>query len=141
MSVDAFTDLDGKGRQKVVAIDLDGTLAHYDHWRGPEHIGVPVTEAIAICHLLHKAGVKVIVYTCRTNKTMNEISGINTAKMVADIEKWLHYWGLGYIQLNTDDGKPFAHAYIDDRAVYFKRNGGELVETISDLERMLGVDL
>jgi len=141
MSIDAFTDLDGPERQKTVAIDLDGTLAHYDHWRGPEHIGAPVTEAMTICRLLHKAGIKVIVYTCRTNRTMNEISGINTAKMVRDIGAWLHEWDLGFIHVSENEGKPFASAYIDDRAVYFKRNGGELVETISDLERMLGVDL
>jgi len=141
MSVDVFTDLGGKGRQQIVAIDLDGTLAHYDHWRGPEHIGAPVTEAMTICHLLHKAGIKVVVYTCRTNRTMNEISGVNTARMIRDIEAWLHEWDLGFIHVSEDEGKPFAHAYIDDRAVYFKRNGGDLLETISNLERMLGVDL
>ncbi len=38
MSVDAFTDLDNVEHQKIVAIDLDGTLAHYDGWKGPQHI-------------------------------------------------------------------------------------------------------
>jgi len=30
------------GRGGWVGVDLDGTLAHYDRWRGPNHIGVPV---------------------------------------------------------------------------------------------------
>ena len=25
-----------------IGVDLDGTLAHYDKWRGVEHIGKPV---------------------------------------------------------------------------------------------------
>lgn len=25
-----------------IGVDLDGTLAHYDHWRGEEHIGPPI---------------------------------------------------------------------------------------------------
>lgn len=25
-----------------IGVDLDGTLAHYDKWRGPTHIGPPV---------------------------------------------------------------------------------------------------
>jgi hypothetical protein len=25
-----------------IGVDLDGTLAHYDRWRGPEHVGAPV---------------------------------------------------------------------------------------------------
>ena len=26
----------------IIGVDLDGTLAHYDRWRGPNHIGAPV---------------------------------------------------------------------------------------------------
>ena len=140
MNINSFTDLDDD-HEIIVAIDLDGTLAHYDGWKGPENIGNPVTDAVTICRLLHNAGVKVIVHTCRTNKTMNEISGINTGKMIRDIGAWLHEWDLGFIHVNEDEGKPFAHAYLDDRGVYFKRNGGELIPTITDLENMLEIDL
>ena len=37
-----------KGR-KWIAVDLDGTLAIYDKWRGRDHIGEPVPEIIRIC--------------------------------------------------------------------------------------------
>ena len=26
----------------IIGVDLDGTLAHYDRWRGPDHIGAPM---------------------------------------------------------------------------------------------------
>src|SRR4051794_38194016 len=29
-----------------IGVDLDGTLARYDGWRGPEHIGDPVPEMV-----------------------------------------------------------------------------------------------
>ena len=143
MSVDKFSDLDNQA-QKIVAIDLDGTLAHYDGWKGAEHIGTPVTDAVMICNLLHRAGVKVIVYTCRTNKTMNRISGIDTGRMVRDIGAWLHEWGLGYIHVNEDEGKPFAHAYIGDRQLYFEKNGltaNAMIGLLSQLEGLLEMTL
>ena len=27
-----------------IAVDLDGTLAYYDVWRGEEHIGSPISD-------------------------------------------------------------------------------------------------
>lgn len=30
------------GRGGWIGVDLDGTLAHYDRWRGPDHVGTPV---------------------------------------------------------------------------------------------------
>ncbi len=27
-----------------IGVDLDGTLAHYTGWKGPEHIGEPIEE-------------------------------------------------------------------------------------------------
>lgn len=29
------------------AVDLDGTLAHYDHWRGNDHVGEPIPRMLA----------------------------------------------------------------------------------------------
>lgn len=30
------------GSSGWIGVDLDGTLAHYDSWRGVDHIGAPV---------------------------------------------------------------------------------------------------
>lgn len=29
-----------------IGVDLDGTLAHYDHWRGETHIGPPIAPMV-----------------------------------------------------------------------------------------------
>lgn len=29
-----------------IGVDLDGTLAHYDKWIGPEHIGEPIAPMV-----------------------------------------------------------------------------------------------
>jgi hypothetical protein len=48
-----------------IGVDLDGTLAHYDTWRGPLHIGdpIPVMQQRVINWL--KSGVEVRVFTAR----------------------------------------------------------------------------
>ena len=126
MSINSKTDLD-KLYQKTVCIDLDGTLAEYHGWKGWEHIGKPITEAVELVRMLHDDGVRIIVFTCRMNKTMNKISGIDTVKMEDQILMWLIDQELSFCEVSSDEGKPFAHAYVDDRAVPFPLNGvGEM---------------
>lgn len=114
-----FTDLDKVTTQKIVAIDLDGTLAEYDGWVGPEYIGKPTLNGIAMCHALRTRGYKVIVYTCRNNITMNDKYKINTYKVRDTIRAWLDMHGLDFVTLSLDYGKPFAHVYLDDRGARF----------------------
>lgn len=46
-------------------VDLDGTLAHYDHWRGPTHIGEPVPKIVARVKQWLAAGEEVRIVTAR----------------------------------------------------------------------------
>lgn len=46
-------------------VDLDGTLAVYDRWRGPEHIGAPVPAMLARVKLWLYEGREVRVFTAR----------------------------------------------------------------------------
>lgn len=40
------TDTHGEIGQGWIGVDLDGTLAHYDTWRGAQHIGAPVPKMV-----------------------------------------------------------------------------------------------
>jgi hypothetical protein len=132
-----FTDLDKITTQKIVAIDLDGTLARYDGWIGPEHIGEPIQAGRAICVALHGRGIKVIVYTCRTNATMNDKYNINTFKVRDTIREWLDKNGLGFVELSIDYGKPFAHVYLDDRGVRFNSDLKDFNKMLQNVLRCL----
>lgn len=48
-----------------IGVDLDGTLAHYDGFAGPEHIGEPVVEMVERVQRWLEAGLDVRIFTAR----------------------------------------------------------------------------
>lgn len=48
-----------------IGVDLDGTLAHYDHWRGVEHIGEPIAPMLARVKRWLDEGKDVRIFTAR----------------------------------------------------------------------------
>ena len=136
LTKDPMTDLD-EGEQKIVAWDLDGVLAHYSGWKGPDVIGSPINEIQMICHWLKKRGVKLILYTCRINKTLNREYGVDTRKMVLRIRDWLRDSGLGFVEISEDEGKPFAHIYIDDHVLLYRHGETKSKDLVIQIEKML----
>lgn len=98
---------------KTVAIDLDGTLARYDGWKGIEHIGEPLLGARKLCQAIRDAGYRICVFTTRFNTEGTR--DITRAKQV--VVDWLTLHQIPYDDLWDQVGKPMAVAYIDDRAL------------------------
>lgn len=48
-----------------IGVDLDGTLAHYDGWKGPFHIGAPVEPMLARVRVWLAHGQEVRIFTAR----------------------------------------------------------------------------
>lgn len=48
-----------------IGVDLDGTLAHYDHWRGIDHIGEPVLPMLERVAAWLAEGREVRIFTAR----------------------------------------------------------------------------
>jgi len=48
-----------------VGVDLDGTLAVYDHWRGPTHIGAPIPKMLERVKGWLAEGKDVRIFTAR----------------------------------------------------------------------------
>lgn len=48
-----------------IGVDLDGTLAHYDRWRGIDHIGEPITAMVRRVQEWLDKGQAVKVFTAR----------------------------------------------------------------------------
>lgn len=101
-----------------IACDLDGTLAHYDHWRGIEHIGEPVAPVLAAVKAALARGWDVSIFTAR-------VSGRDAEEAAAPIRAWcLEHIG---VELPITATK-FGHftEFWDDRAVGLTRNTGKL---------------
>lgn len=48
-----------------IGVDLDGTLAEYDHWRGAAHIGAPVPAMLERVKRWIAEGYEVRIFTAR----------------------------------------------------------------------------
>ena len=48
-----------------IGVDLDGTLAHYDGWKGTDHIGAPVPRMVERVHQWLSEGYEVRIMTAR----------------------------------------------------------------------------
>ncbi|RRJ84611.1 hypothetical protein [Aestuariirhabdus litorea] len=97
-----------------IGVDLDGTLAHYDRWRGPDHIGKPVEPMMARVREWLRQGEDVRIFTARAS----------VPEYIPPVKQWLLEQGLG--DLIVTNQKDFGMVQLwDDRCVQVKRNRGE----------------
>ena len=100
-----------------VGIDLDGTLAVYDGWKGIEHIGEPIPAMVEYVQELVNAGVDVRIFTARCQE------GWEAMALVA---KWC-FDNIGYV-LPITATKDFGMVFlVDDRAVAVEKNTGRFM--------------
>lgn len=67
-----------------IGVDLDGTLAHYDGWKGPEHIGEPVPAMVERVKKWLEEGQAVKIFTARVAEQDQE----KLTVVIACIEQW-----------------------------------------------------
>lgn len=101
----------GKG---WVGVDFDGTLAHYDHYRGDEHTGAPIEPMVRRVRQMLMDGHDVRLFTAR--------------KPHPALRKWMREH-LGKILPITSVKDPGMQLLIDDRAIGVERNTGKLDNT------------
>lgn len=101
-----------------VGIDLDGTLAVYDHWRGTGHIGKPVPLMVRRVKALLEKGYTVKIFTARAYRA--------DPREIQLIEDWcLEHVGQ---KLEVTCTKDYGMLQLyDDRAVQVIPNTGKIV--------------
>lgn len=93
-----------------IGVDLDGTLAHYDHYRGENHVGAPVDAMVKRVRKWVDEGRDVRLFTAR--------------KPHPAIRRWMKEH-LGVVLPITNTKDPHMQCLYDDRVVQVKRNAGE----------------
>lgn len=112
------------GNKPWVGFDLDGTLAVYDKWEGPEHIGPPIWSMVQLVKEKLALGLTVKIFTARVCSTQPD-DYIEKAQEA--IKKWTKkYIGQELEAVSEKDW--YMLEYYDDRAVQVKYNTGEIVE-------------
>jgi len=109
-----------------IGVDLDGTLAHYEKWVGPEHIGEPIPAMVGRVKRWLAEGRDVRIFTARVSHDGSALR-LNEALIARGaVERWCREH-LGQVLLVTCT-KDYAMLELwDDRAVQVRLNTGEPV--------------
>lgn len=127
-----------------IGVDLDGTLAEYTGWIGPDHIGKPIVPMIERVRTWLTEGKDVRIFTARVDGGTVALNTVNTegelTKEVERIRTMIQDWTEQHIgvRLPVTNQKDFGMVELwDDRAVRVMLNTGhpccERVEKPSEL--------
>lgn len=104
----------GEKRQKEwIGVDLDGTLAQYNGWKGDGHIGRPVPRMKRRVLRWLNQGKRVKVMTARAADEAN----------VPRIKEWLKRHGMEGVEVTAEKDQ-FMKVLWDDKAVAVEKNTG-----------------
>lgn len=104
-----------------IGVDLDGTLAEYGGWVGPEHIGAPIPKMVDRVKEWLAAGRTVKIFTARVCPAAEEIGEAAHARKA--IAAWTqNVFGQ---ELEVTATKDFSMTQLwDDRAIQIIENTG-----------------
>lgn len=110
-----------------IAVDFDGTLAVYDKWEGPTHIGAPIPTMVERVKAWVQAGERVRIFSARVYAPPDSsLRQVEAAKAMIAIQDWCEKH-LGFI-LPVTCVKDFGMIVLwDDRCVQVERNTGKPV--------------
>lgn len=109
-----------------IGVDLDGTLAEYDGWKGASHIGKPVPAMLERVKRWLAEGMDVRIFTARVShdETMPDI------RQAAESMKAIRLWCIEHVgrELRITNVKDYAMIELwDDRCVQVIPNTGQPV--------------
>lgn len=118
-------------REGWIGVDLDGTLARYDEWRGEAHIGEPVPAMLHRVKVWLAKGVDVRIFTARVDGgevalAMGNLAG-ERFKNVERIKGFIEAWCEKHVgrKLPITNKKDYGMIELwDDRAVQVEPNTG-----------------
>jgi len=103
-----------------IGVDLDGTLAFEDDWRGIEHIGDPIPRMVARVKALIADGEDVRIFTARASRLQTDEE---RAIAIRCVENWCETH-LGKRLPVTNEKDRFLKYFFDDRAIAVESNTG-----------------
>lgn len=109
-----------------IGVDLDGTLAHYDGWKGPDHIGAPVPAMVERVEQWLNEGREVRIFTARVSSDGSPQRDLDARLAKRAITRWCieHLGGM----LAITNVKDYAMVELwDDRAITVEQNTGRIV--------------
>jgi hypothetical protein len=110
-----------------LVVDFDGVICEH---RFPD-VGEPTEGVQEALDTLREAGYRIVIHSCRTSfKFKNLLIGDQFDR----IKEYMNYYKLSFDDVWVPD-KPIGVAYIDDKAMNFKNNWGEITEELLSKSR------
>lgn len=104
-----------------IGVDLDGTLAHYEGWKGISHIGEPILPMLWRVRQWLKDGKTVKIFTARVSTQLE-----GDRSITEHIELWCEKH-IGQ-RLEVTNRKDFGMIELwDDRCVTVEQNTGNIL--------------
>lgn len=101
-------------------VDLDGTLAVWDHTSSLDRIGPPIPDMLSFVRRMVENGIRVKIFTARAGDP----------KQIPKIRKWLDKQGLPDLEITNVKDYSMERLY-DDRAVQVEANTGRIISDIN----------
>lgn len=127
-----------------VAVDFDGTLAHYDGFKGVDHIGGHIGEMCDMVAQMIDYGIRVRIFTARVCSVALEMNakdlGCSADDLRSVVVEAIQTFCLEYIgtKLPVTNVKTYSCiGLLDDRAIPVGRNEGKLLVNTAELEKLM----
>lgn len=104
-----------------IGVDLDGTLAKYDGWKGIEHVGDPVLPMLNRVKQWIKDGKTVKIFTARVSVPDDMLESV-----ITPIHEWCEKNGLPRLEITCKKDFGMISLY-DDRCVQVEMNTGKII--------------
>ncbi len=125
--IDSFIK-EKKLKNKIVAIDFDGTISKFNGWAGKYNYGSMISDASKYMNLLKDSGWKIIIYTTRNEDET--------------VKKYLNKYDIPFDFINENPYQPFGSnpnklyfdIILDDRAINFKGSWADAYKKIIDFK-------
>src|SRR6478735_1483632 len=126
-----------------IGVDLDGTLAYYDQWRGPEHIGEPIPAMLERVQRWLAEGKDVRIFTARVERATVVLSAASpesdASQNLSVVEACIRRWCEKHLgrPLPITCCKDYGMIELwDDRCVQVIPNTGRTIADEIESERM-----
>jgi hypothetical protein len=113
--------------KRVVACDLDGTLASYNGWKGARHIGAPIPAMVKKVKAALAQGAEVYIFTARVNPGGDWQRAMDATTAYLAIAEWVELH-VGKLLPIVYTKSPDMIEFWDDRAKTVIANTGEFME-------------
>jgi hypothetical protein len=108
-----------------IGVDLDGTLAEYDNWRGSMHIGAPIPLMVERVKKWRAEGVPVKILTARASHDGSPGRQRDAAQATIAIQEWCFKQFGEYLPITNAKDYQMIELW-DDRCVNVVPNTGEI---------------